>query len=458
MVYVLFNSFFWLLSRVSGSVLYVGLVLIIISFPFGILSIFYSPRFQTFDKGTYLKFDVDGFECPPEISVDELRIHHDTFRDKLRRRVFFRGANLGGSCKLPHGITTFDENGLLSPDCTFIGRPLDLETADFHLKQLRYCGMTFLRLLVTWEAIEPREEGVYDGPYIEYIRGIVQLCAKHGISVVIDPHQDVWSRWTGGDGAPKWTLEKLGFDVSSFYHTRAATVHAHTTSRDVLDPLHFPRMAWATNYMHFATATMFTLFFAGDDYAPKTTVDGVPVQEWLQGAYVRAMQQLAARLKDEPNVLGYEAMNEPSAGWVGRCSAARPLTEYHGAVPLGWVMSPWDGIRLANGATLDVPVFSAPFVYSHTERVNPAGRTAWRARQDRLARGRRRRVGAQRGVGPGPRRRPPPPAARSLRVPRRARGLPEQVHAALLGAVRRRRPGGDGAGRHGDPDRPRRHV
>ena len=239
--------------------------------------------------------------------------------------------------------------------------------------------MTFLRLLVTWEAIEPREEGVYDGPYIEYIRGIVQLCAKHGISVVIDPHQDVWSRWTGGDGAPKWTLEKLGFDVSSFYHTRAATVHAHTTSRDVLDPLHFPRMAWATNYMHFATATMFTLFFAGDDYAPKTTVDGVPVQEWLQGAYVRAVQQLAARLKAEPNVLGYEAMNEPSAGWVGRCSAARPLTEYHGAVPLGWVMSPWDGIRLANGATLDVPVFSAPFVYSHTERVNPAGRTAWRA-------------------------------------------------------------------------------
>ena len=224
--------------------------------------------------------------------------------------------------------------------------------------------MTFLRLVVTWEAIEPVSEGVYHTAYL-YVRALVRMCGRHGLSVLIDPHQDAWSRWTGGDGAPWWTLERLGLDPESFYETRAAVMHTH----EARDARPFPRMARATNYMLFAAATMFTLFFAGDRYAPATAVDGVPVQEWLQGAYVRAIQRLAARLRGERNVPGFEAMNEPSAGWAGRCSAARPLTEYHAGMPLGRVVSPWDAIRLASGASLDVPVLSAPFAYSHTERA-----------------------------------------------------------------------------------------
>ena len=200
------------------------------------------------------------------------------------------------------------------------------------------------------------------------------MCGRYGLSVLIDPHQDVWSRWSGGDGAPKWTFEQLGLDPDSFHETRAAVMHTH----EAQDGHAFPRMAWTNNYLLFAAATMFTLFFAGNDYAPQTTVRGVPAQEWLQSAYVKAIQQLAHLLKDERNVLGFEAINEPHAGWAGRCSACRPLTEYHAGVPLGWIISPWDAIRLANGASLDVAVFSAPFVYSRTERANPARRSAWK--------------------------------------------------------------------------------
>eukprot|EP00662_Eupelagonemidae_sp_cell21_P057405 gene57405-biopygen115501 len=47
-----------------------------------------------------------------------------------------------------------------------------------------------------------------------YLVAFVRRCRSHGIVVFIDPHQDCWSRWTGGDGAPAWTLTAAGFDLA----------------------------------------------------------------------------------------------------------------------------------------------------------------------------------------------------------------------------------------------------
>ena len=44
--------------------------------------------------------------------------------------------------------------------------------------------------------------GVYDDEYLAYIKEIVRKADEYGIGVFIDPHQDVWSRFTGGSGAP----------------------------------------------------------------------------------------------------------------------------------------------------------------------------------------------------------------------------------------------------------------
>ena len=35
-------------------------------------------------------------------------------------------------------------------------------------------------------------------------------------------HQDVWSRYSGGSGAPAWTLELVGFDLTALEETGAA--------------------------------------------------------------------------------------------------------------------------------------------------------------------------------------------------------------------------------------------
>jgi hypothetical protein len=83
-------------------------------------------------------------------------------------------------------------------------------------------------------------------------------------------------------------MEKLGMDLSQMTETRAAIVQQLLPF-----PRQMPRMSWSNNYMLYAAATMFTLFFAGDVYAPKTKVNGVNVQEWLQSSYVNAMRQVA---------------------------------------------------------------------------------------------------------------------------------------------------------------------
>src|SRR5579864_2983233 len=67
---------------------------------------------------------------------------------------------------------------------------------------------------------------------------------------------------------------------------------------------------------------MFTLFFAGREYAPKAILDGVNIQDYLQNHYFNALQYLAQRIHDAKNiedttVIGWENFNEASTGMVG---------------------------------------------------------------------------------------------------------------------------------------------
>lgn len=92
--------------------------------------------------------------------------------------------------------------------------------------------------------------------------------------VIMDPHQDVWSRFSGGSGAPYWTYIAAGMNPKHFKETEAAIVH---NTAD--DPTAFPRMIWSTNYDRLAAATMFIMFFAGRHYTPKAILDGQNIQD-----------------------------------------------------------------------------------------------------------------------------------------------------------------------------------
>jgi len=289
-----------------------------------------------------------------------MRVKDSLILDDEGRTLILRGVNLGGDSKIPYTAP----GGEISPDfldrkkeVSFVGRPFPIEEAETHFRRLKKAGMTFLRFLVTWEAVEHEGPGIYDEEYLAYLRKILQIAEKEGISVFIDPHQDVWSRWTGGDGAPAWTMEKLGMNMDLLDRCGAAvTKQRYTVCRDKpgMQSKPYPKMIWPSNYNRYAAATMLSLFFAGNTYAADLHIDGENIQWWLQGRYIAAFKHIQRRLKNCPNIIGWGSMNEPHFGFIGQKDLN---TAEDAMIPFGLRPSPWQAIRAASGYQVKVPVY-----------------------------------------------------------------------------------------------------
>ncbi|KAJ3330168.1 hypothetical protein HDU76_006286 [Blyttiomyces sp. JEL0837] len=236
------------------------------------------------------------------------------FTDKHGRSLLLRGVNVCGNSKLPTsppGSTHLCDGFFDHRNVSFVGRPFNLHEVDEHFERLRCWGLTFIRLLVTWESLEHFGPGVYDEEFIDYLIKVLEKADLHGIKCFIDPHQDTWSRFSGGSGAPGWTFEVAGLDLTTFKTVGAA--HVHNIAADT----ETPHMFWPTNYAKLACATMFTLFFGGETFAPKAMYQGVNAQEFLQSHFIGAYSHLAKRIGHLPAVVGFELLNEPHYGYIG---------------------------------------------------------------------------------------------------------------------------------------------
>lgn len=300
--------------------------------------------------------------------------------------VFLRGVSLSGCSKLPSepdGRTHQAELLFEHRQVSFLGHPLRLEHAPHYLSQLVDSGFNLIRLVICWEALEHSGPGIYDVEYIQYISDLVQMCQQHKLNVLVDAHQDVWSRLCGGSGAPGWTLELAGFEITNLSETGAAALHQ----------LGAPKGVWPSGYQKLAAGTMFTLFFAGDTFAPNRKVkrnlhrqwaqeengeELIGLQEFLQGSMIEAFGQLADSLSRFDCVIGFEPMNEPHRGFINLYSPHRwnPMTDlfirdcpsFLQAVALG------DG----HSQRIDVytPIWPVPSFRFHTRRITPQVR-AW---------------------------------------------------------------------------------
>ncbi|KAG0360934.1 hypothetical protein BG005_009533 [Podila minutissima] len=303
--------------------------------------------------------------------------HGRWFRDTQSRTLLLRGVNLCGNSKLPttpNGSSHLNEGFFDHRNVCFLGRPFPRDQADQHFSRLKSWGMTFVRLLVPWEALEHSGPGIYDEKFIDSLIELIELMPKYGIKCFIDPHQDCWSRFSGGSGAPGWTFEAAGLDLTKFKTTGAAYVH--NTNQFPGDS---PPMVWPTNYTKLAASTMFTLFWAGDTFAPKKMYQGEPIQQFLQNRYLECYMHLAKRLSHLDAVVGFEVMNEPHPGYVGLKSLKR--YDFNSNLFFGDSPSALESMALGDGMELPIEVWvkSWPFPTKKqkTRMINTQKDSAW---------------------------------------------------------------------------------
>ncbi|KAJ7621092.1 glycoside hydrolase family 5 protein [Roridomyces roridus] len=318
------------------------------------------------------------------------------FVDNAGRTLLLRGVNLSGSSKAPvdrpscklDGFWETAEKGGES----FVGRPLNLDdgSADVHLARLSGWGFNMLRFPVTWESLEHEGPGKYDYEFMDYTVRVLRKCKEYGFRVFMDPHQDIWSRFSGGSGAPFWTLAACGVNPRNFTATQACIVHCEYPLAHAPDPASLPAMIWSTNYGRLLAQTVFTLFFAGRDFAPRCVLDGKNIQDYLQSHYIEAMGKMADRIRDAGDllddcVIGWDSMNEPFEGLCGWADLTVNPVAQGSTLKKGSHPTPAQGLRLGMGQAQTVENWSfSAFGPSRdgTVTIDPKGRTIWASPDD----------------------------------------------------------------------------
>lgn len=335
--------------------------------------------------------------APPPPQLSQLHTDRTYLRDEQGRYVFFHGINL--SCSTKAGPVAKNAQG----QDTYVGRPFALEAAREHFSRLRSLGFDSTRLLVLWEAIEPRARGEYDEEYLASLRQLVILAREYGLYVLIDFHQDMFSRHlfvkfnsrptsgapgspensllslvqpfdqrVQGDGAPRWAVEaclqEKKLDSPHWGTPRVTSGLSEEELRNLYDvyqklstgqllggsdagvsdagsadagvaplpgwvaqlalslPPQFPPNEttdllpftnWALAHgLSLDVARSYACLFAGDTVFPGLERDGLDVKEYLQSAYAAAAARVAEAVGDQPNVMGYDLMNEPSGNYL----------------------------------------------------------------------------------------------------------------------------------------------
>lgn len=162
---------------------------------------------------------------------------------------------------------------------------------------MRAMGFNVLRLPMQWSGVEPEDGAPFSAAYLDRVAAVVDLARAAGLLVLLDLHQDAYSKEIGEDGAPRWAIVPA---PDQLLQGPLTDLGARRTSAQVL-------RAFAT--------------FFGDG------AEG----ERLRGRYTRMATAVAQRFRGDAAVLGYEVFNEPVAAesQVQRLNAqvARALRE-----------------------------------------------------------------------------------------------------------------------------------
>lgn len=197
----------------------------------------------------------------PAVSEAGAPLHVDgqVIRDQQGREVLLRGINTSGDSKVPPFMPITDAS-MLDP--------------------LPATGINTLRLLFTWEAFEPTRCN-YESAYMQYYEQVVEWAAERNLYVIVDFHQDAFSRYSiggCGEGFPEWAIFS-GIERSEPDNAEACEGWGTAMIFD---------LSHHDTWSHFHADT-----------------------EGARTRYIEMTRQVAERMAKHPNVIGYELINEP---------------------------------------------------------------------------------------------------------------------------------------------------
>lgn len=188
-----------------------------------------------------------------------LHVDGRAIKDQQGRTVILRGVNASGDSKMPP-FTPITDSAMLDP--------------------LPGWGINTLRLLFTWEALEP-DRCNYDEAYMQYYEQVVQWAAQRNLYVIVDFHQDAYSRFSidgCGEGFPQWAV-----------HSEVALKTPDNSEACE---------GWGTKMIFDLSHHKTWEHFHKDSEGAKTR-------------YIDMTRFVADRLSAYDNVIGYELINEP---------------------------------------------------------------------------------------------------------------------------------------------------
>lgn len=235
--------------------------------------------------------------------------------DSHGRAVLLRGVNVDGlvdywqpSLRPPYPFTPRPyRQGRCPADNP---RVEGVEVCRYDFRQMLPMGYDAIRLNVSWSLLEPRP-GRIDHRYIARIGQVVRWARAAGIWVVIDMHQDAWSKYVftpRGSSCPPPLDPTVGYDGAPRWATPSRLPACTVDNTRELD------LAVQQDAQDFWTDT--------------PASDG----EGLQEHYATAVAALARRFAHNPAVAGYDLMNEPEPGLAPEAEGTAELLPFYAKV------------------------------------------------------------------------------------------------------------------------------
>ena len=227
----------------------------------------------------------------------KLDTSHNFIIDSHGRYKLFHGVNV--VVKIPPYIpntNTFD------PYFSFTDKDIQI---------LKNLGMNLVRLGIIWESIE-KEEGKYDYEHLDKMAEIVNKLEKEGIAVIIDAHQDIFSRNFCGEGVPTFYAEKLTVD------TKCNKTFLSKLFKLLTACIPLEKYKWNRDENGLPLLTDCKLKGSFMDYHRSPELYSIydsffKNEHGVLNKFIKFWEILAQKFSNKSNVLGYDIWNEPWA-------------------------------------------------------------------------------------------------------------------------------------------------